>query len=483
MPDQPFHNRTLELEALQAAWDENRPSFLAVVGRRRVGKSLLLQHFFEGRAYIHLVGTAQTARNQLADASREVYRATADPVLEYQDFSSWDALLAYVGSCARDARLGFVLDEFSYYCDQVPELPSLLQRWWDRAGRTSRVFLVIADSHATFMEKLSRGDQPLFGRRTGELRLQPFDYADAARFFPTYAPEDRLRAYGVFGGMPAYLAACNTDASLADNILRSVLRSQAALRREPDYLLSQERSVKEPPRYLSVLRAIAHGATQPNEIALAAGFRSPADITGILAKLQESRLVARIVPARGDPGRRISRYVVSDPFLAFWFKFVQPAETLLERGFAARVLDEILRSPLENLDRFISRPQGPWEQACADYLWRALRVGHLGELCFDELGPWWEGRGSTESAEIDLVGVRRKRVTLVGSCNWRHEYVKLGDLHDLRATATRVGADAEAHYVLFARSGFDPNLVAVARAEGVILVTPQDMFDPDILDI
>src|SRR5215213_7460945 len=105
------------------------------------------------------------------------------------------------------------------------------------------------------MTGLLGGDQPLYGRRSGEFRLQPFDYVDAARFFPNYSPEDRLRAYGVFGGMPAYLASCEPKLPLAENIRRRVLLNDAYLRREPDYLLAQERSMGQPAPYLSVLRA------------------------------------------------------------------------------------------------------------------------------------------------------------------------------------------------------------------------------------
>ena len=475
----PFIDRSRELDRLAAYWDSGRATFLVLVGRRRVGKSRLLEHFFRDKPHLHIVGTAQTARIQLTDASRELYRATGDPLLASQDLDSWDALLAYLGQYARERRVGIVLDEFSYYCDQAPELPSLLQRWWDQTGARTRIMLVIASSHVTFMTGLLHGDQPLYGRRSGEFRLLPFDYADAARFFPGYTPEDQLRAYGVFGGMPAYLAACDPELSLAENIHQRVLVDDAYLRREPLYLLAQERSVNQPTAYLSVLRAIAGGQTQPNTIAMAAGFRSPADIGPTLERLQEFGLVERLVPVTAAPGGRISRYVVSDPFLAFWFRFVQPAEAMLERGLGERVLADLLHGP-EGLDRFISRAQGPWERACQEWLWRALRAGRLGDLRVEQLGPWWEGRGPSANAEIDIVGRSRGRTTLVASCKWRNEWMKPGDLLELQRVAARVGADDGTRYVLFARSGFDPALVARSPGDAPLLVTPADMFAPDI---
>lgn len=205
---------------------------------------------------------------------------------------------------------------------------------------------------------------------------------------------------------------------------------------------------------------------------------SATDITPFLERLRRFRLVERIVPITVEDGGRISRYVLTDPFLAFWFRFVQPSEAALEQGLDAWVFE---RRIAPELDQFVSRAQGPWERACRDFLWRAFRAGRLGDVGFDRLGPWWEGRGAADSGEIDAVGLDGKRVALVGSCTWRNEYLKLGDLHELRRVAARVGATDDTLYVLFSRSGFDPALVAqVAGDERIRLVAPDDLYGADV---
>lgn len=470
---QRFVDREDELSRLEGRWSSGRAELLIVTGRRRVGKSRLLEHCFRGKPHVHIVGALQQARLQLADATREIHRVTGDPLLEHQDMGSWEALLSYVGEYARERRVGFVIDEFSYYCDASPELPSILQRWWDRTGQRTNALVVLAGSHVAFMEQLVLGGQALYGRRTGELRVHPFDYANAGLFFPSLTPNDRIRAYGVFGGMPAYLAACDPEGSLEQNIQTTVLRDDAYLRREPEYLLSQERSVDRPAVYLSILRAIAQGHTQPSDIAMASDLRSAAAVSPYLERLRSFRLVDRLVPVTAEDSSRISKYVLSDPFLAFWFRFVQPAEAALERGADSWLLRQRIRP---ELDAFISRPNGPWERACQDYLWRAFRDGSLGDVGFERMGRWWEGRGAAESAEIDAVALDGKRVALVASCKWRNEYAKIGDLYELRRAAQRIGADEHTRQVLFSRSGFDPSLVALAQAEGVWLVTPEQMY-------
>jgi AAA+ ATPase superfamily predicted ATPase len=297
----PFLDRHDELTRLERYWSSDRAEFVVLTGRRRVGKSRLLEESFRDKPHLHVVGTAQTLRVQLIDVSRELARATGDPLLATQTLDSWDAVLTYLGQHGQERRFGVVIDEFSYFVDQAPELPSLLQRWWDQLGARGQIKLILASSHVGYMDRLLQGDQPLFGRRSGELRLQPFDYADAGRFFPDYDPVDRLRAYGVFGGMPAYLAACEPNRSLADNLRRRILEPDAYLRSEPLYLLAQERTVTQPASYLSILRAIAKGQTQPNLIVQAAGFRSPADIAPHLQRLQEFRLVERLLPVTAEP--------------------------------------------------------------------------------------------------------------------------------------------------------------------------------------
>lgn len=225
---------------------------------------------------------------------------------------------------------------------------------------------------------------------------------------------------------------------------------------------------------LYILRALAEGKTQPSDIAMTAGYRAASDVMPFLERLREFRLIERLIPITAELGGRTSRYTLSDPFLAFWFRFVLPAEAALDQGAD----DWVLRHRIEpELDQFVSCSNGPWERACRDYLWRAFRTGRLGDVGFDRLGPWWEGRGATDSAELDAVGLDGSRVALAASCKWTKEYVKPGDLDELRRTASRLGTTNETLFYIFSRSGFDSTLLAQAEAARLRLVTPEMLFD------
>jgi hypothetical protein len=175
---------------------------------------------------------------------------------------------------------------------------------------------------------------------------------------------------------------------------------------------------------------------------------------------------------------RASSYLLTDLFLAFWFRYVQPTEAALEQGADDWVMQQRI---LPDLDAFVSRPHGPWERACQQFLWRAFRRGLLDETGFDRLGWWWEGRGANRHSELDAVGMNGRRITLVASCEWRNEFTKPGDLNELRRVAHRAGPDDDTRYVMFSRSGFDPSLIEIARLEDVRLVSPEQMYDERLL--
>jgi hypothetical protein len=99
---------------------------------------------------------------------------------------------------------------------------------------------------------------------------------------------------------------------------------------------------------------------------------------------------------------------------------------------------------------------------------------------FDRIGGWWQGVRSDDGEEIDVVAAEGKRVRLVGECKWTNDWVKIGDLNELRRKCAVAGFPADVSYVLFSRTGFDPNLVALAREEQVTLVSVADMYAPDL---
>ncbi|MBM3978084.1 MAG: ATP-binding protein, partial [Planctomycetes bacterium] len=337
--DAPFLGRERELATLQQLHDSGRPELFVLYGRRRVGKTELLQQFCQGRRAVYFLA-AQVREKDNLRAFRDALRdALGDELVGNVEFRDWGAALGYASERAAGERLVVVLDEFPYLCEANAGLPSQLQQFWDTRGKKSSLLLVLCGSQVSFMEEEVLAERsPLFGRRTAQRRLEPLRPPDAARFFAKWKPEDRLLAWAVLGGMPAYLRRFEPRESFEQNLLREALSPEGYLFDEPQFLLRAEFS--SPTTYNSVLAAVAQGAQRVGDIALSVGVDATT-ANKYLHTLRELRIVARDIPLTDpDPLRsRRGTYRIEDRYLAFHFRHVQPNVSLIEAGRGARVLE------------------------------------------------------------------------------------------------------------------------------------------------
>jgi AAA+ ATPase superfamily predicted ATPase len=265
-----FLNRTRELHSLNQQYAAGRAELYVLYGRRRVGKTELLRAFCADKLHVFFVADLGTEATALADFTRQIAAFAYGRPDAIGPFTSWDAAFQFLGERAASERLVVVLDEFTYLIRTNPALPSILQRLWDTHLRHTQLMLVLCGSYVGMMEQqVLSSRSPLYGRRTAQWRLQPLAFADAALFFPRLSPADRVRAYAVLGGMPAYLLQLDDGKSLLDNVEGRILSTATFLYEEPRFLLLQE--VGDPQRYFAILQAIAAGRTRLNEIAQGSG--------------------------------------------------------------------------------------------------------------------------------------------------------------------------------------------------------------------
>lgn len=389
-----------------------------------------------------------------------------DAYLRTAPFPSWDAAFDYLGERARNERLLLVFDEFPYLCKVTSGLDTLVQRWWDRIHRSSRIMVILSGSRFSFMEGLTGAQGALHGRRTAQVAVHPFDYLDAARFFPHLSPEDKVRAYACFGGMPAYLGYWTDEQRLPAHVQQTILSAGHVLFREAEELLRTE--FHQETLYASILRAVANGEERPSDIARAVGRHSADEIFDHLRRLQELRFLRREVPVTEWERTRTQRvlYRLADPYLRFWFRFVSPYQSFMQLGRGEEVWEREI-APV--LDEFVSR--STWEEVCVQYLWRRLRADDL-NVRFSQVGRWWDGKD-----EIDLVGLWRDKATLIGECKWSSAPVDMAVLAGLKRKAAKLSIRGEPLWVLVSRSGFDQEVENLAAAGAVLLVTPSDMFN------
>ncbi|MEW6071420.1 MAG: ATP-binding protein [Planctomycetota bacterium] len=345
----PFLGRDRELAVLAEFADSGRAELFVLFGRRRVGKTELLQQLCRTRRAAYFLAAQVRDRGNLAAFQAVLQEALGDPLLANVEFADWSAALGYAAERAGRERLIVVLDEFPYLCEGNKGLPSLVQRFWDQRGKHSSLMLVLCGSQVSFMEREVLAERsPLFGRRTGQRRLEPLAPKETLAFFPRWPVAERVLVYGLLGGMPAYLRRFDDSLSPSDNLLREVLRPEGYLFDEVQFLLRSE--LQNPSTYNSILAAVARGADRVGDIALAVGVDSTT-ANKYLHVLRELRLVEREIPLTDpDPLRsRRGRYRIADRFLTFHFRHLQPNLSLIEAGRGSRVLEEFVQPDFEHL--------------------------------------------------------------------------------------------------------------------------------------
>ena len=370
----PFIGRERELSVLSELADSGRAELFVLLGRRRVGKTELLQRLCRDRRAVYFLAAQVRDKDNLKAFQRALHEGMQDPLLENVDFPDWAAALTVAAERAGDERLIVVLDEFPYLCEANRGLPSLLQRFWDVTGKDSSLMLVLCGSQVSFMEREVLAERsPLFGRRTAQRRLEPLNPSETLAFFPEWSREDRLGAYAILGGMPAYLRRFDERKSLDENLMREVLRPEGYLFDEVQYLLRTE--LQNPATYNSILGALAQEAERVGDIALTVGVDSPT-ANKYLHVLRELRIVERTVPLTdSDPLRsRRGVYRISDRFLSFHFRHVQPNLSMIEAGRGTQVLEEFI---LPDLERMI-------DDARTDFILEHLRT-EAAELIGEEI--------------------------------------------------------------------------------------------------
>jgi AAA+ ATPase superfamily predicted ATPase len=456
-----FVNRSAELKQLEEWWKRREAALGVVWGRRRVGKTALIQHFTADRPTIFHTGGGRPANAEL-----EALAHAAEPLLgdgprdlQARPFANWDDALETL-ALAADRPLLLVLDEWPALVETSPELPSLLRAAWDRLRSRTKLKLLLCGSAVRTMEAMQEERAPLYGRLDLALLLHPFRPHEAAQMLPMLRPAQRALVWGIVGGMPLYLRWWDQRASVRANLARLACTPGGQLLTEGQLVLATEGEGGALAR--QVLYAIATGRTRFNEIEAAVR----ADPGRTLERLVGLRLVERVVPVTEDPQRTRRRiYRIADNFLAFWLGTLDRYRPEIERGLGESILPVLL----DSLDDHMG---GPWEEAFRDHLRRLAAAGDLGDGIV-AIGPFWTS--AEDPAEIDAVALagRSREAVLIGEAKWAKSVNAARLRAELeRKSAALPRASEELRYAICARERVD-------GSKDVVAVTAEQIFELD----
>lgn len=463
-----FIDRADELQTLEREYTRSKASFVVVYGRRRIGKTALLNEFLcrHGECCLYFLATQESEEQNKRAFCAQTAELIGNELLKAADVD-WITPFRLIADHPSRARKIIVIDEFQYIGKSNPAFPSVMQKIWDTVLSCADVMLILCGSLVTLMQQQTLNySSPLYGRRSAQIKLKQIRYNYYSDFYRGMSQKDLIPFYAVTGGVPKYIETFRGCTGIEDGIENFVLNPQSYLYEEPYFLLQNE--VAEIGSYFSLIRAIAMGNSRLSEISSYLGIKQT-NIPKYLKTLTDLDLIAREVPVTENNPEKSKNglYRITDNFIAFWFKFVYPYRSFLERGERAYVMRQIKKMFIQNYVSFI------YEDLCREAMWN-LPAQY--DFSFDRVGRYW---GSV-CGEVDILGMDTlAKSFIIGECKYTQSEKGLPVLHTLEEKARAL--EAHTGYrctgrIIFSTSGFSKGLEDEAARNGNVMLA--DTFTP-----
>ena len=463
-----FIGRKRELLVLEETY--NKPGFQMTIiyGRRRIGKSTLITEFIKNKRASYYVASQSSFQDNIKKWSAR-FVMDLFPAMEGVTFDDPDRFFRFIANNTTEEKLVIALDEIPYIAEADSSFLSVFQAAIDTIFSMKNIYLIICGSAISFMEKEILSEKsPLFGRRTNQIFLKPFDYRDSAEFVPRYSSEEKAIVYGVTGGVAKYLALFDDNISLDENLINQFFKPSGYLYEEPLNLLTQEfRTINT---YNMVIEVCAGGANRVNEIADKAHI-STATLSYVLRNLTAIGVISKKTPITEEESKKRSVYEISDGMYRFWYQFVPYAKASIEMDRGEAFYYNYVKNKLHSFMGSV------FEEMCRNY---TLSEGLAGKLkCFvTNVGSWWGPGHDHKPTDIDVVGIDDAgRKAVIGECKFKNEVI---DKQVYDALMNRTGLIdkrySEIQFLFFSLSGYSQWVIDNVDLQNVRLFTLEDLY-------
>lgn len=467
----PFYCRDEELKKMNRRFHSGQWECVVIYGRRRVGKTALINEFCKGKKTIYFSALNASAQENLRALSKAIYQYGHPDAESYPEYASFENAFGEISRLGSNERIVFVIDEYPYLAKADSSISSRLQHLIDHNWQESKLYLILCGSSMSFMQNQVLGyESPLYGRRTAQFKIEPLSYKETAVFNPALSDEQNAWVYGITGGIPHYINKLGVRDSLDEAIIDNVFDRSGYLFEEPENLLKQE--LREPGIYNSIITAVAEGSSKLNEISTKVGMAS-GPCSKYIKILIELGILRKETPITEKAGKK-TIYAIEDNFFRFWYRFVPQNFSTISAGRFSRNYDRLVKARMHDFMGLV------FEKMCKEYLLR-----YAADLPFDlaDVGQWWgTDPAEKKQIQIDIVGIPVQEPNtqiseyLIGSCKFKNEKIGLDELELIEHYANVFGKGRKYHYIIFSLGGFTDELKAAAKERRTRLVTLSEMY-------
>ena len=458
--------RLNELEILNSLYKSSKFEYLVMYGRRRVGKTTLLQEFAKDKNTIFFPAQEKNDALNLQDFSKMVQMKLDGMYIS--SFEGWKESFEYIDKKVRERTL-IIIDEFPFIAEENPTIKSILQHAIDHLWKNNKhIFLILCGSSVSFMESDIMGNKsPLHDRQTSSMEITPFDYYESGLFFPDYSNEQKLIAYGILGGIPRYLEAFDDSLSIEENISRMIIKKGSYLNEEPSNLLKAE--LRDTNVYNSILSAIANGRNRVQEISDYL-HEEKSKVSKYLTVLQTLRLVEKKVPCGESTISRKGIYKLTDPFFRFWFRYEFTNNAYYEMMGA----DAASREIMDGISDFMGEA---FEGICTEYFIRMAKKKELPFIPY-QIGKWWGNNMHIKAQDdVDVLMIDKTgKKGIFAECKFTNSKMPHKEYEDLKTAMLAFPAIEEKYMYFVSKGGYDESVIRHAAEDGAMLLGLDDLF-------
>ena len=459
-----FINREKERAFLESEYNKESASFIVIYGRRRIGKTSLIKEFIKDKSALFFLATEESDSENRNAFKTAVSEYIKNPLLAQADINNWEELFSYIVNDTSHDRKLIIIDEFQYIGKANHAFVSVLQKIWDTMLSDKNIMLILCGSLVNMMYSQTLSyDSPLYGRRTGQIKMKQISFCYYQDFFPTADQRQLIENYAVTGGVPKYIESFELYDNVYTAIERCVMSKESYLYEEPAFLLEKE--VQDVGSYFSIIKTIASGKEKQSEIASALNV-AQTNLPKYLKTLIDLDILEREVPATEDKPEKskMGLYKIKDNYIRFWFRFIYPYRSYIEMDNTDFVMQKIKSGFVANHAAYV------YEDICRREYMPDLVANGNWSFTPTRIGRWWD-RSDTE---IDIVAIDENSDNVIfGECKFTNEPMDVDVYYHLLEKIERVEWKKETrknHFVFFSFNGYTDKLKQLAEGKENIMI-------------